>query len=77
MRSGSRKNPRDASEAAAKGRASRRRPLRASRAARTPGTSTNGQPSRATGIRDTAPPYIRGGLIQDIIARSRLPTSSI
>ena len=44
----------------------------------TPGSSTNGQPSRATGSFLTwLLSYIRGGLIQDIMARSRLPTSSI
>src|ERR1051325_9944702 len=48
-RSGSRKNPSDASEAAANGSASFRRPIRASATAIAPGTMTKGQPSRAIG----------------------------
>src|SRR5438093_235140 len=74
-RSGSRKNPSEASAAAANGSARARRPPSARPAARTAGTAMNGQPSRATETFTRQP--IRGGLIHDIMARSRLPTSSI
>ena len=79
-RSGSRKNPSEASAAAANGSARRRRRRAAPVSAAAPGTTMNGHPSSATGIARDLPPaglYSRGGLIQDIIVRSRLPTSSI
>ena len=50
-RSGSRKNPREASAAPAKGTARARRPASASPAAIAAGTTMNGQPSGATGSR--------------------------
>src|SRR5215475_5114176 len=65
-RSGSRKNPTEASEAAQNGRASRRRPVKVSAAAIAAAPTIKGQPSDAMGsLRSTV--YILGGLIHDII----------
>src|SRR5207248_409221 len=54
-RSGSRKKPREASDAATKGTARARRPVSASPAAIAAGIAMKGQPSRATGSFDIIP----------------------
>ena len=66
---GQRRPPRTAAPAAG-GRAAR------ARARSTPGTAMNGHPSRGD-RKLRSPSHSRGGLIQDIMARRRLPTSSI
>src|SRR5438309_587667 len=78
VRSGSRKKPRHASAKSARGAAAHHRPIQPRIHAAAAAGTIKRQPSTATGMRTRSPPrYTRGGLIQDIILRSRAPTSSM